>query len=558
MTALLRLCGRRLGLLGLVALAACSALEPQRPPRGNAFVARQYLQRGRAAWAAGNEANARFLIGRAVELDPASEAAIGFWEARWPVDSLPAAALAAREAHVRGPAARAGEVAGDDTAPAPSGDVERSGEEPRREAQAGGPGAPGGRPARSVDAAPVTIVPAAELAALRARFEEARGAGRREELKRAGEELLRVKPRHLPTLHRVLSVWVDARVDPGEAERRIKDVLASLEFGDPAFLAGKPADLADAVYLRAYRGRFLDLLGWSAFQRGDLPQAEAALVSAEREINLRGRGDASHLRHLAAFHERRGNLARAEAYAIAAAAREAIASGEIRALASRLWARRHGSAKGLDARLAEEARRVKREERSAAIAGRLYQPIPLFTAGSSDGKTITDQSLRGGVMLLVLWEPGCEDCQRLLRDLGARGAGAPGGVAGAGQGPGGTRAGRYGIARAGVIALDVGGGSARGTATALPPGIVTATPDRPQALARGLGATVLPLTLVVEPAGFIQYRHLGYPVETAAREAWLERLGWQVESLAGLAEAGRAGARRSQPASRPPRAGGRP
>ncbi|MBA2566141.1 MAG: hypothetical protein H0V09_12095, partial [Gemmatimonadetes bacterium] len=108
MTAVPRLRGTLVLLLGL-ATAACSTLstlgslgaEPEAdPPRSASsaasFLARQYLQRGRAAWAAGNMANARFLIGRAIELDPASEAGLSAWRTYWPADSLPPAALAAR------------------------------------------------------------------------------------------------------------------------------------------------------------------------------------------------------------------------------------------------------------------------------------------------------------------------------------------------------------------------------------------------------------------------------------------------------------------------------
>jgi hypothetical protein len=82
-----------------------------------------------------------------------------------------------------------------------------------------------------------------------------------------------------------------------------------------------------------------------------------------------------------------------------------------------------------------------------------------------------------------------------------------------------------------VVALDLD--KSDGSA-ALPQGVVGARPDDPAPLARALEAGSLPVTLIVEPAGFIQYRHTGYPADLAARRDWLERLRWQVQSLVSL------------------------
>jgi hypothetical protein len=369
-------------------------------------------------------------------------------------------------------------------------------------------------------------VPPEELERLRGEFERARTVRDREALRRHGEELIDAAPHDLPTLYRVLSTWVGAGVDADLVETRARDALARLEFGDAAFLAGKPEDVSDAAWLRVHRGRFLDVLGWSAFLRGDLTEAEAALRSAETEINLRGRGDVTHLRHLAALYETKGDLRRAEGYAVAAAARDEVRSGETRATASRIWTRRHGGAGGLDSRLASEADRVRREERSAAVADRLYQPIPILNARRSDGAALTDQTMRGRVTVLVLWEPGCEDCARLLQDLSAR---RPGGAAGAG--------GRRVPVEVVALRVDWPGRAPGGTGAADPrglPGIVYAEGGDTAPFARALGAQRLPVTLVIEPEGFVQYRHGGYPADAAGKERWMERLGWQVESLAGL------------------------
>jgi hypothetical protein len=547
-------------LLLALALAGCSALTPkpapQEPP--SAFLARQYLDRGRAAWNAGNAENARFLIGKSVELDPTNEDAVAQWQSHWPLDSLPPAAAAARAAadsaalatgaadadHGKAEVADAkiaepetgaevaaapdelplaqarqdsarGATPGEELAGAAPGDVP---------AEAGGVGGDLPVPAPSAEPPPPPPDPAtlARAAEIRSRFEAARSAGERGAMQESGEALIRLQPHYLPDLYRVLSAWISARIDPAATEARVRELLASLEYGDPAFLVGKPLVVLDAVYLRGYRGRFLDLLGWSAFQRGDLAQAEAALRSAETEINLRGRGDVTNLRHLAAFYEHKGDLARAERYAVAAAARDTTGAGEVQAAAARLWTqRRRGNRTGLDSRLAEEAARVRLEERGAAIAGRLYAPVPVFSARRSDGGAHTPQSLRGRVTVLVLWDRTCADCHQLLSDLAAAPlAPAPPGKPGAERAP------------VEVVALDLG--ESGGSAAALPQGLVGARPDDPAPLARALGAETLPVTLVVEPAGFIQYRHTGYPADLAARRDWLERVRWQVQSLVSL------------------------
>ncbi len=574
MTAAPRFCGPGL-LLILLAALGCSALSPAPASEepAHAFVVRQYLERGRAAWASGNEPNARFLIGKAVELDPANEDALALWLSHWPLDSLPPPALVARAAVADSSAsAIAGRreppdsVGGEAVAAAPGADgdigVRRpppevapsqgaapsppaapEGPQPSAGAEAlppaPGPYASDAAPAREGSEATVLGVPGppppppdpetlARAAALRASFESARSRGDRTALKETGDVLMQAQPGYLPDVYRVLSTWVATRLDPPAAEARVRDLLGSLEFGDPAFLVGKPPDLVATVYLRAYRGRFLDLLGWSAFLRGDMGQAEAALRSAETEINLRGRGDVSHLRHLAAFYERKGNLAEAESYAIAAAARDTSGSGEVQAAVARLWTQRHrGNRAGLDTRLAEEAARVRLEERGAAISGRLYAPLPVFKARRSDGTTLTERSVRGRVTVLVLWEPGCAECRRLLGDLAA----TPLAFAAPERG---------GKPRAAVemVAVDLASPPAEAaggaSGSALPSGIVGATPENPAGLGRSLAAGELPLTLVVEPAGFIQYRHTGYPAELEARQRWLERLRWQVGSLVSL------------------------
>jgi hypothetical protein len=68
----------------------------------------------------------------------------------------------------------------------------------------------------------------------------------------------------------------------------------------------------------------------------------------------------------------------------------------------------------------------------------------------------------------------------------------------------------------------------------VPAGIAGGTPERARALANALHADRLPLVLVVEPAGFVQYRREGYPSDSAGRHRELERLRWQVESLVSL------------------------
>jgi hypothetical protein len=106
-----------------------------------------------------------------------------------------------------------------------------------------------------------------------------------------------------------------------------------------------------------------------------------------------------------------------------------------------------------------------------------------------------------------------------------------------------------------VVALRVDwpGRAAGGAGAADPrglPGIVYAEGGDTAPFARALGAQRLPVTLVIEPEGFVQYRHGGYPADAAGKERWLERLGWQVESLAGLRPRTRSGAGPTAPSAR--------
>ncbi|HEY7530170.1 MAG TPA: hypothetical protein VIC56_05795, partial [Gemmatimonadota bacterium] len=103
MSAVPRRCGTASPAILLLLAAACSTLQTGFPaesgaPARESFLARQYVQRGRAAWAMGNQENARFLLGRAVELDPLSPETVAAWSAYWPLDSLPSGAAAARTA----------------------------------------------------------------------------------------------------------------------------------------------------------------------------------------------------------------------------------------------------------------------------------------------------------------------------------------------------------------------------------------------------------------------------------------------------------------------------
>jgi hypothetical protein len=108
-----------------------------------------------------------------------------------------------------------------------------------------------------------------------------------------------------------LSASLMARADTADLsgrsalETEIRDWLARLEFGDPELL---PEGSDPRTYLRPWRGRLLDALGWLAYRARDWRQAEAALVSAEEQIHNRGstEGYALHFWHLGKLHAARG------------------------------------------------------------------------------------------------------------------------------------------------------------------------------------------------------------------------------------------------------------
>lgn len=264
-------------------------------------------------------------------------------------------------------------------------------------------------------------------------------------------------------------------------EREIQDWLGRLGFEDPALL---PAGSDPARFFRAYRGRLLDALGWAAFRRRDLRQAEAALTSASAEINSRGRADgyARHFQHLGALYAARGRWDAAIS-AYVDAEQRGLGGAATPALEA-AYRRRHGSLAGLDRLRVRERARIEDERRQELVAGATSKRLPAFRWPRRTGPPLSSTSLVGEPLVVALWDPGCPGCGGYAVPL-AR-------LAAALRGRGGALVGVW-------LGSDPG---AAGPLQAYP---VVLPPD-PFRARRDFGADTLPLLLVVDGAGWIRYR----------------------------------------------------
>ena len=191
-------------------------------------------------------------------------------------------------------------------------------------------------------------------------------------------------------------------------EEEIRTWLGRLEYGDPSLVADDEADPRRA--LRPWRGRLYDALGWSSFRRGDLRQAEAALVSAVAEINSRGTTDgyARHFHHLGLVLAARSRWGPAV---------EALVDAEVRGLGSEVtpelekaYLRHRGTLRGLDELRARERARVEDERRQQLVTGALSERLPAFRYPTRMGPPFDDAALSGRPAVVALWDAACDDC----------------------------------------------------------------------------------------------------------------------------------------------------
>jgi len=286
-----------------------------------------------------------------------------------------------------------------------------------------------------------------------------------------------------------LSASLMARADTADLsgrsalETEIRDWLARLEFGDPELL---PEGSDPRTYLRPWRGRLLDALGWLAYRARDWRQAEAALVSAEEQIHNRGstEGYALHFWHLGKLHAARGRWRQAA---------DAFLDAEVRGMGveatpdlTAAWTRSRGSLRGLDDARAAELARVEDERRQGLVAGSLWQALPAFTWPRRTGPPMSVADLAGRRAVIAVWGPGCEECGTFAAALEPLAA-------------------RLAERRATLVAVWLGDAPA----LAGPPQRYTIlTPDSAEA-ARRLALDSLPLLAVVDAKGLIRYRHSG-------------------------------------------------
>ncbi|MGH7558550.1 MAG: hypothetical protein ACREMD_12385 [Gemmatimonadota bacterium] len=268
-------------------------------------------------------------------------------------------------------------------------------------------------------------------------------------------------------------------------ESEIREWLGRMEFGDPSLVAPARPDARRA--LRPSRGRLLDALGWSSYRRGDLRQAEAALVSAVAELNSRGTtsGYARHFFHLGVLQAERGRWGSAV---------EAFLDAEVRGMGAEAtldleaaYRRLRGSHAGLDALRARERARVEDERRQELVTGALSQRLPALPYPTRAGFPFEGAALAGRHAVVAIWGTGCPGCagyeQRLV-SLAAE------------------------LRRRGGELVGVWLGvepSAPDPASSFP----ILTPPDPVEARRRLGIERLPALLVVDAGGWIRFRWSG-------------------------------------------------
>lgn len=271
-------------------------------------------------------------------------------------------------------------------------------------------------------------------------------------------------------------------------ETEIRDWLERLEFEDPALL---PAGGDPSRFFRSARGRLLDALGRSAFRRRDLRQAEAALVSAEAQLNSRGTtsGYARHFLHLGDVYAARGRWDAAIAAYLDAEVRGL--GGAATAALEAAFQRRHGTLRGLERLRARERERVADERQQLVLVGAVATPLPPFTYPRRTGPTLTSGAFAGAPLVVALWDDVCAACG------GYGGRLAP--LAAALRARGGQLLGIW------LGSVPSGAGPPQPFAIVVPPDPVAA---------RGrFGVERLPALLVVDARGVIRYRHQGPAAE---------------------------------------------
>jgi peroxiredoxin len=293
-------------------------------------------------------------------------------------------------------------------------------------------------------------------------------------------------PPDLDSLSNVFAAAADS-LPPSELpllETEIQQWLARVEFEDSELL---PEGETPGRYFRPYRGRLLDTLGWVAFRRQDLRQAEAALVSAVAEINSRGTttGYAEHFLHLGRVYaaRRRWNDAI-----------DAFLDAEVRGVGERatlpletVYRRRHGSLRGLDDLRAAERARIEDERQQLLVARPLRDRLPDFAYPRRTGPPLVTGALIGRPLVLALWDAACDGCPGYASRLGE--------LATAMRRRGGA-----------LVGIWLGGDPA----AAGPPQsfAIVVPPDRDQTRA-DFGGGVTPQIVVVDESGRIRYRWAG-------------------------------------------------
>lgn len=294
-------------------------------------------------------------------------------------------------------------------------------------------------------------------------------------------------------------------------EEEIREWLGRLEYGDSTLVAADGTDPRSA--LRPWRGRLYDALGWSSFRRGDLRQAEAALVSAVAEINSRGttEGYALHFYHLGRVLAARSRWGPAV---------EALVDAEVRGLGmeatpelERAYLRLRGSLRGLDGLRARERARIEDERRQQLVTGALSERLPAFRYPTRTGPPFDGGSLSGRPAVVAIWDAACDACASYAARLG--------GLAGEMRRREGT-----------LVGVWLGGQASEAGPAATFPILVPGDPEEARARFK---VARLPTLLVVDGSGRIRFRWSGPEATSPPSEDVLV----QIDHLRGRSTGGR-------------------
>lgn len=195
----------------------------------------------------------------------------------------------------------------------------------------------------------------------------------------------------------------------GRAEALAREGIAAVERVDAGLRAGgMPAEICDMIR-RDRLGVIHDAIGAVLLASGRVDEAEAALKQSQ-EVSP---GYTGSLARLAEIARRRGELDAAEAYLVAGFDQDlGERENPCKTMLTTIYRERHGDMKGFEKYLDGLKARARELRRAAVVARKAEspQPAPAFALERLDGKQITNDSLRGKIVVIKFWFTTCGPC----------------------------------------------------------------------------------------------------------------------------------------------------